>query len=57
MTLFFAFSKASEAVEQVCITVTIVCPLGGGSNCLICGDSPQSIQDAVLEMTNVVCGN
>lgn len=56
LVLAVGFSKTSKAVQQVCFTLTITCPLGGGSNCLICGSTPEEIQQATMEMISVICG-
>ena len=57
ITMSIGIVMTSKAVEQICITATIVCPQGGGSNCLICGDSVDEINCLYEEMYGVVCGN
>ena len=57
ITLSIGLVMTSKAMEQICQFVPILCPQGGGSNVLICGDTTEDIVCQYYEMYDMICNN
>lgn len=56
LVLSVGFSKTTDADEQMCNLVTIICMDGHGSNCRICGSSYAEQQLEYAQFYTAICG-